>query len=516
MRSSAVLALAVLATAGPAFAAPISSGPSTSTFTSPSPSAPAPSDSGAISLGTIGSIASFGIPIISGIIDHFKNNGNQQQRREALQLEELFARADADESGALKLGTIGSIASVGIPIISGIIDHFTNSGNQRRDALDLEALFARAEVDESGALKLGDAANIASIGSSIVSVFHNIFGGSDSQQRRELMDILARADVDESGALKLGDAANIASIGSSIVSAFHNIFGGDSQRREFMELLTRTETDDSGALSLGTLSTIFSVGAPVIGGIIDHFKNSGSQQQRRDAVELEQLLARADVDESGALNFGSIIKTVLGLFGGSNSSSNQQRSEFADLLARDDTDESGALKLGTIGSIASVGIPIISGIIDHFKNNGSQQQRRDALALEEVFARAEVDESGALKLPSLSTLSNIGSIGGSAISILHNIFGGSSDSQTREFMEILSRDDTDESGALKLGTIGSIASVGIPIISGLIDHFTGGDQQQRRELEDVLARSVGGAGPGGLRLLPIFKPASTRSLNDLD
>ena len=32
-------------------------------------------------------------------------------------------------------------------------------------------------TDEAGALKLGDAADIASIGSSVVSVFHNLFGG---------------------------------------------------------------------------------------------------------------------------------------------------------------------------------------------------------------------------------------------------------------------------------------------------------------------------------------------------
>lgn len=42
----------------------------------------------------------------------------------------------------------------------------------------------------------------------------------------------------------------------------------------------------------------------------------------------------------------------------------------------------------------------------------------------DILARAEVDESGALKLPSFGTIANIGSLGGSAISILHNLFGG--------------------------------------------------------------------------------------------
>ena len=42
-----------------------------------------------------------------------------------------------------------------------------------------------------------------------------------------LEDLLARDDAtDESGALKFGDLANIASIGGSIISAVHNIFGG--------------------------------------------------------------------------------------------------------------------------------------------------------------------------------------------------------------------------------------------------------------------------------------------------
>lgn len=89
-----------------------------------------------------------------------------------------FARrqttATPDDSDAISLGTIGTIFSLGAPVVGGIIDHFKNNGQQRRELMDL---LARAEVDESGALKLGDAANIASIGSSVVSVFHNLFGG---------------------------------------------------------------------------------------------------------------------------------------------------------------------------------------------------------------------------------------------------------------------------------------------------------------------------------------------------
>lgn len=54
-------------------------------------------------------------------------------------------------------------------------------------------------------------------------------------------------------------------------------------------------------------------------------------------------------------------------------------------------------------------------------SSDNQQQRRE---LAELLARAEVDESGALKLPSLSSLAGIASIGGGAVDILHSLFGG--------------------------------------------------------------------------------------------
>lgn len=42
------------------------------------------------------------------------------------------------------------------------------------------------------------------------------------------MEILARAEAesDDSDAIKLGNVADIASIGSSVVSAFSHLFGG--------------------------------------------------------------------------------------------------------------------------------------------------------------------------------------------------------------------------------------------------------------------------------------------------
>lgn len=181
-------------------------------------------------------------------------------------------------------------------------------------------------------------------------------------------------------------------------------------------------TDESGALSLGSIASIASIGIPIISGIINHF-TGGDQQQRREVLNLLTRDAVTTTASTSPLT----------------------------------TDESGALSLGSIASIASIGIPIISGIIDHF-TGGNQQQRREVL---DLLARdATTDTISTIPLT------------------------------------------TDESGALSLSSIASIASIGIPIISGIIDHFTGDNSQQRREFIDVLARTPS---------LPV-----ARSLNDLD
>ncbi len=107
------------------------------------------------------------------------------------------------------------LASAG-PTISAPVSSYSSYARRAATSTPI----ASSSTDVSGAFSLEDAKNVASIGSSIVSAFHNIFG------RDEFEQLLARAAVDESGAFSLEDAKNIASIGSSIVSAFHNIFGG--------------------------------------------------------------------------------------------------------------------------------------------------------------------------------------------------------------------------------------------------------------------------------------------------
>lgn len=176
MRSSAVVALALVAAAGPAFAAPIAtpqSVPFARRDATSTGSTSAPIDeSGAISLKTVASIGSFVAPLVGGIISHFTNNGQQQQARE---LEELLRRAEAeDESGAISLKTIASIGSFVAPVIGGIISHFTGGDNQQQQRDFVEML---ARQDGSEALSFSDLKNIGSIAVHVGEAVKDIFDG---------------------------------------------------------------------------------------------------------------------------------------------------------------------------------------------------------------------------------------------------------------------------------------------------------------------------------------------------
>lgn len=329
MRSTAVLAVAFLATAGPALAAPVD----------PVYARQEPDSSEALSLGSLASIASLAIPLVSGLFDKLEGSGSQQQRRDLADLKEILARAEAeaDDSGALSLGSIGTIVSLGSSVLGGIIDHFKSSDSSQQTRRALEELLARQEAatDPSEALSLGSIGTIFSIGSTVI-------GG--------------------------------------IIDHFKNS-GTAQQRRAFEELLARQETDPSEAISLGSLGTIFSIGSSVVGGIIDHFKDSDSSQpQSRELDQLKQLFARTDVDASEALALPS---------------------------------------LADAASIASIGSSVV-GIIDKLFGSDSSQRRE----LIDLLVRADVDESGALKLPSLSDTAGLASIAGGVVSVLHDIFGG--------------------------------------------------------------------------------------------
>ncbi|KAI0093433.1 hypothetical protein BDY19DRAFT_903175 [Irpex rosettiformis] len=517
MRSSAVLALAILATAGPVLSAPIVP-PVTS-----SQSAPTDDTSDALSLKLIGSILS------------------RSEDPQARELGEILARQDVDESGALKFPSLSSIAGVA-SIGSALAGLFGGNNNQQREFMEL---LARQEVDESGALKLpslSSIAGVASIGSALAGLAGSLFGGNNNQQR-EFIELLSRQEVDESGALKfpsLSSIAGAASIGSALAGLAGSLFGGNTnQQREFMELLARQDVDASEALklpSLGTLGSIASIGLSGLGILGSLFPGSNNQQQR----ELLELFARQEVDESGAVklpslgsvaNIASIGSSLTSIVNGiiSDVKGNQAR----ELILRQEVDESGAVKLPSlenVANIASIGSSltnIVNGIVSHFTNNKRAQEeflellaREDlgesgaldlnsilskisgiiggilrrsddpqARELVELIARQDVDESGALKIPSLSSIAGVASIGSALAGLAGSLFGGNNNQQ-REFMELLARQEVDESGALKfpsLSSIAGVASIG-SALAGLAGSLFGGNSNQQREFMELLAR----------------------------
>lgn len=342
----------------------------------------------------------------------------------------------------MRLGTVANVASIGSSILTAFQGLWQRDDLLSRSYSDEEdvsgALFdglrhhyapgtfhimrADSEGEDSEAIKLGTVANIAGIGSSLVSAFHSIFG------REDVMDLLARGDNDEdvsaalstlirsgrfnpyvshgpvrlpkfqvaradateedgSEAIRLGQVADIASIGSSVVSAWHSIFGRS-------DLLTRSEEEgqDSEAIKLGTVANIAGIGSSIVSMFHNLFGRSDTG--------VFNVLARASVDDadSGAivLRPGMHPIRIPSSFSGLN-----LRIGRADAEA-----ESAALFLKGLHGIGRLG-PQHWGV------------KRDVL---EFLARAETtEESDAIKL---GTLGNIASIGGSVISALHNLFSG--------------------------------------------------------------------------------------------
>lgn len=113
---------------------------------------------------------------MSGIINHFTSNGSSSQKRDALEFEQLLRRAQAeeDESGAISLSTIASIASFAAPVVSGIIDHFTSSSSSQQQR-DFVEMIARQAQDDSEALSFSDIKNIGSIAFHVGDAVKDIF-----------------------------------------------------------------------------------------------------------------------------------------------------------------------------------------------------------------------------------------------------------------------------------------------------------------------------------------------------
>ncbi|KAI0344539.1 hypothetical protein BDW22DRAFT_1427234 [Trametopsis cervina] len=542
MRSSAVLALAFIATAGPALAAPISARSSHEEFINMLARAEV-DESGALRLPTLSEAASAaGIAasltgVFNGIAQHFGN----KDKREIL---EMLARAEVDESGALRLPTLAEAASAaGIAasltgVFNGIAQHFGN--NNKREILEM---LARADVDESDALSLKSISSILGIG----NLLSGFFGGGNSQQqqqqRREFIELLTRADESEALSIPPGlvsaakNLGHLASGGLSAFGIFQNLFGGNSnqqQQREILELFARADVDDeSDALSLKSISSILG-----IGNLLSGFFGGGNQQQQQQRRELLDMLTRADETEalsipsglvSAAKNFGHLASSALSAFGIFNNLSGgdqqQQRREIDELFARDDASEALSLRLPTLAEAASAaGIAasltsVFNGIAQHFGN----KDKREIL---EILARADVDESDALSLKSISSILGIGNL-------LSGFFGGGSQQQQqqrREFVELLTRADESEALSIPPGLVsaaknlGHLASGGLSAF-GIFQNLFGGNnnQQQQREILDLFtradesealsippglvsaAKNLGHLASGGLSALGIFQ-----------
>ena len=307
-------------------------------------------------------------------------SGDQQQRRAALEFQELLARQSTDDSGAFSLSTAKDIAEIGSDVASAVhnvVEYVFRANHSRipdanacigssfKQQRDFDDLLARATEDESGAFSLSAAKDIASIGSDVASAVHsivsyavpmidsalpstNVLVCSSFQQRRDLQELLARAD-DDSSALSLSAVKDIASIGSDVASAVNNIvsyvftikcalaninmsvYSSFKQQRDFEELLARAE-DDSGAFSLSAVKDIASIGSDV-------------------ASAVNNIVSYvASVIYSGLPSTNLLI-----------CSSFKQQRDFEELLARAE-DDSGAISLSAVKDIASIGSDVASAV----------------------------------------------------------------------------------------------------------------------------------------------------------
>lgn len=315
-----------------------------------------------------------------------------QQREE---LVELLARAevDADESGA-------SLFSTAFKVLS---NFFRKRDLDARDADELLELFARADEDESG----------ASLLSTAFRVLGHFFRKRDLDAREadELLELFARADSDESG------AANI------FTKALQKAF------RQIVHLASRDSEDEESGSLLATLK-------PLISAPINRFpplntlpKFTISQSGPHIFLENlgpETVHARDFDSDSGALNLLNFIDhgpisfkpanhlPVLNTF----PISGIHTRELLDLLARADIDgdSSEALSFSTLKNIGKIALNLGSFVGNLIPSHSAPPpppppaqtgtapvQQRDLL---ELLTRANDDESGASIISTIKGIFN--------------------------------------------------------------------------------------------------------------
>lgn len=467
MLSSAVVALAVLASAGPVLSVPIT------TFTPEARNADVELVEREPFLAPSTAFNNHGIlsrPLSKIPVHPLFNPADLFSIKQREELVELLARADADadadESGA-------SLFSTAFKVLSKFI---RKRDLDARDADELLELFARADEDESG----------ASILSSAFKFFNKLFRKRDLDARDadELLELFARADADadESGA----------SLFSTAFKIFNKLFRKrDLDARdadELLELFARADEDESGASLLSSAFKIFN----------KFFRKR--DLDARDADELLQLFARDE--ESGSLiaNLKPFISVPINRFPPSTGRVGPHIFGLETIHARDaDSDsDSGALNILGFNHFPVFNkVPVSLEPVNRFPAlNTFSVGGLHTRELLELLARADLDDDSSEAF-SFSSLKNIGKIALNLGGILGNLIPshsapppppppaqtGTPPVQQRDLLEVLARADDDESGASifttlkgifndaeklkKVATVTGIASDGASIVGAL-------------------------------------------------
>ncbi|KAI0342511.1 hypothetical protein BDW22DRAFT_1429339 [Trametopsis cervina] len=425
MRSSTLVAIALVAAASPALAAPVRpvSGRQVSNPV-------ASSDSSALDIGSFFEELKEKAESAVGFGKQLRRDGENTDDTSAptdtpgdnsqpVDLGSLIQDAITAFEGAGSNSTNGSTPDLG-PLLQSLLGSLSSPGADNTVANSTDA---SGSDDTSGALSFGSLFKFAA------SALGSLFGGSDNNQRRDDIGDVLKQILEASGNLQRredGDASeaiNFGSIFKVVTTALGSLFGGGSsddnnQRRADSDAVLRHLFDASGSLHLRddvdsqalNLGSLFKFATTALSSLF----GGGDNNQRRDDVQevLKQIFEashsiqrRDGADTSEAINFGSIFKiaeTALGaLFGGgSNDNNGSQRRADADaihevlkqildgsasLQLREDAD-SQALGLGSLFKFALSTLGPLLG--------GDNNQRRDELAdvLETLF-------SGNNKLP---------------------------------------------------------------------------------------------------------------------
>ncbi|GJE97805.1 hypothetical protein PsYK624_140270 [Phanerochaete sordida] len=460
-----------------------------------------------------------GKAIFDGSSSSQQQQPQQPQQRDFVDFEELFARADfeellaradADPSEALALGSILKGAASFAPTIIGAIGHLfhSDSGNSTQSRREFEELLARADADPSEALALGSILKgAASFAPTIIGAIGDLFhsnSGNSTQSRRDFEELVFRADInEESGAFNwvpiAEGATKVLPWVTEKLQGYVDSHSGTQlapTTRDLVEILARADPDDeSGAFNWVPIAQGATKVLPWVTQHLQSYVDSHQNQpSAREFIEILDRAADDDEQASGAFSIKplwNILKSAAGslLGGGSSDQSQQQqqqqqRREFVDLLARAADDDSGAFGLSTLWDAAKAGFKVVTGLVDG-SSNQQQQQQQQSRAFVEAVARAAQDESGAFSL-------GIGS------KIITGDFydGGAStpqQQQRREFIELLARAavEGDESGAFSFAPIWkAIKGIGGTLLGGDSSSTPQQQQQQRRELITLLARAA--------------------------